>query len=610
MWVYPQILILAVCAKCNDGGSWGGWHVSNVIPTLQRLDIGSIQHLMTLQRYTDTFLASHYSDIHVSIPPDPAILDFEKCNDGGSWGGWHVSNVIPTLQRLDIGSIQHLMTLQRYTDTFLASHYSDIHVSIPPDPDFGTFSDLKVQWWWQLRWMTCLKCHPNSSKAWYRVHTTFDDPTKIYRHLSGITLQRHSCEYTPRSWFCYFLDLKGANGGSWGGWHVSNVIPTLQRLDIGSIQHLMTLQRYTDTFLASHYSDIHVSIPPDPDFGSLRKVQWWWQLRWMTCLKCHPNSSKAWYRVHTTFDDPTKIYRHLSGITLQRHSCEYTPRSCYFGLEKCNDGGSWGGWHVSNVIPTLQRLDIGSIQHLMTLQRYTDTFLASHYSDIHVSIPPDPDFGTLRKVQWWWQLRWMTCLKCHPNSSKAWYRVHTTFDDPTKIYRHLSGITLQRHSCEYTPRFCYFGLERRKWWWQLRWMTCLKCHPNSSKAWYRVHTTFDDPTKIYRHLSGITLQRHSCEYTPDPILALCAKCNDGGSWGGWHVSNVIPTLQRLDIGSIQHLMTLQRYTDTFLASHYSDIHVSIPPDPAILDFAQSAMMVAVEVDDMSQMSSQLFKGLI
>ena len=57
-------------------------------------------------------------------------------------------------------------------------------------------------------------------------------------------------------------------------------------------------------------------------------------------------------------------------------------------------------------------------------------------------------------------------------------------------------------------------------------------------------------------------------------------------------------------------MTLQRYTDTFLASHYSDIHVSIPPDPAILDFAQSAMMVAVEVDDMSQMSSQLFKGLI
>ena len=119
--------------------------------------------------------------------------------------------------------------------------------------------------------------------------------------------------------------------------------------------------------------------------------------------------------------------------------------------QRRNDGGSWGGWHVSNVIPTLQRLDIGSIQHLMTLQRYTDTFLASHYSDIHVSIPPDQDFGSLRKVQWWWQLRWMTCLKCHPNSSKAWYRVHTTFDDPTKIYRHLSGITLQRHSCEYTP---------------------------------------------------------------------------------------------------------------------------------------------------------------
>ena len=42
----------------------------------------------------------------------------------------------------------------------------------------------------------------------------------------------------------------------------------------------------------------------------------------------------------------------------------------------------------------------GLIQHLMTLQRYTDTILASHYSDIHVSIPPDPaDFGTLPKVQ-------------------------------------------------------------------------------------------------------------------------------------------------------------------------------------------------------------------
>ena len=59
-------------------------------------------------------------------------------------------------------------------------------------------------------------------------------------------------------------------------------------------------------------------------------------------------------------------------------------------------------------------------------------------------------------------------------------------------------------------------------------------------------------------------------------------------------------------------MTLQRYTDTFLASHYSDIHVSIPPDQDFgsLRKAQSAMMVAVEVDDMSQMSSQLFKGLI
>ena len=125
---------------------------------------------------------------------------------------------------------------------------------------------------------------------------------------------------------------------------------------------------------------------------------------------------------------------------------------------KCNDGGSWGGWNVSNAIPTLQRLDIGSIQHLMTLWIYTDTILASHYSDIHVSIPPDPLVSHSHKVQWWWQLRWMKCLKCHPNSSKAWYRVHTTFDDPMNIYRHNSGITLQRHSCEYTPRSTCFAL--------------------------------------------------------------------------------------------------------------------------------------------------------
>ena len=323
----------------------------------------------------------------------------------------------------------------------------------PQNPYFGT--SPQSSWWWQLRWMKCLHCHPNSSKAWYRVHTTFDDPTNIYRHRFDITLQQHSCEYTPRSVFWHFSS-KCNDGGSWGGWNVSTVIPTLQRLAIGSIQHLMTLRIYTDTVLTSHYSNIHVSIPLDPDFGTfLPKVLWWWQLRWMKCLHCHPNSSKTWYRVHTTFDDPTKIYRHRYDITLQWHSCEYTPRSPYFGTftPKCNDGGSWGGWNVFIVIPTLQRLDIGSIQHLMTLQRYTDTVMPSHYSNIHVSIPPDPDFGTLT-----------------------------------------------------------------------------------------------------------------------------AKCNDGGSWGGWNVSTVIPTLQRLDIGSIQHLMTLQRYTDTVVASHYSNIHVSIPPN--------------------------------
>ena len=73
---------------------------------------------------------------------------------------------------------------------------------------------------------------------------------------------------------------------------------------------------------------------------------------------------------------------------------------------------------------------------------------------------------------------------------------------------------------------------------------------------------------------------------------------------------VIPTLQRLDIGSIQHLMTLQVYTDTVMTSHYSDIHVSIPPDPDFGTFTKSAMMVAVEVDEMSPLSSQLFKDLI
>ena len=76
------------------------------------------------------------------------------------------------------------------------------------------------------------------------------------------------------------------------------------------------------------------------------------------------------------------------------------------------------------------------------------------------------------------------------------------------------------------------------------------------------------------------------------------------------MSTVIPALQRLDIGSIQHLMTLQVYTDTVITSHYSDIHVSIDPQINILALSQSAIMVAVEVDEMSVLSSQLFKDLI
>ena len=151
-----------------------------------------------------------------------------------------------------------------------------------------------------------------------------------------------------------------------------------------------------------------------------------------------------------------------------------------------------------------------------------------------------------------------------------------------------------------------------QWWWQLRPMKCVYCHPNSSKAWYRAHTTFDDPMDIYRHHSGITLQQHSCEFTPRPPTWFLhfPKCNDGGSWGGWNVSTVIPALQRLGIGSIQHLMTLWVYTDTILASHYSNIHVSIPPEQYYSCTSQSAMMVAVEVDEMYPLSSQLFKGLV
>ena len=41
------------------------------------------------------------------------------------------------------------MTLQRYTDTIMTSHYSDIHVSIPPDnpspdPYFDIFTMCEI----------------------------------------------------------------------------------------------------------------------------------------------------------------------------------------------------------------------------------------------------------------------------------------------------------------------------------------------------------------------------------------------------------------------------------------------------------------------------------
>ena len=66
----------------------------------------------------------------VSIPPGSFFLHFPKCNDGGSWGGWNVSTVIPTLQRLDIGSIQHLMTCKHMQTQFWHHFTGNIHVSL------------------------------------------------------------------------------------------------------------------------------------------------------------------------------------------------------------------------------------------------------------------------------------------------------------------------------------------------------------------------------------------------------------------------------------------------------------------------------------------------
>ena len=127
-----------------------------------------------------------------------------------------------------------------------------------------------------------------------------------------------------------------------------------------------------------------------------------------------------------------------------------------------------------------------------------------------------PRFLSLRLLESykWWQLRWMKVLHCHPNSSKTWYRVHTTFNDPLRIIQHRHGMSPWQHLCEYTPRFLSLRVLDSYKWWQLRWMKVLQCHPNSSKTWYRVHTTFNDPLRKIHNHHGMSPWQHLCEYTP------------------------------------------------------------------------------------------------
>ena len=133
----PIFLSLRVLLKAINGGSWGGWKLATVIPTLQRLDIGSTQCLMTIWQQSNTFWACHHGNIYVyvSIPPDFGVWGSLKAINGGSWTGWKLPTVIPTLQRLDIdiGSTQCLMTLWQQSNTFRTRRHGNIYVSIPPD---------------------------------------------------------------------------------------------------------------------------------------------------------------------------------------------------------------------------------------------------------------------------------------------------------------------------------------------------------------------------------------------------------------------------------------------------------------------------------------------
>ena len=137
--------------------------------------------------------------------------------------------------------------------------------------------------------------------------------------------------------------------------------------------------------------------------------------------------------------------------------------------------------------------------------------MACHHGNIHVSIPPDFwVWGSLKAINGGsWGV-----FHCHPNSSKTWYRVHTTFNDPLRIVQHRHGMSPWQHLCEYTPRFLSLRVLESYKWWQLRWMKVLHCHPNSSKTWYRVHTTFNDPLRIIQHHHGMSPWQHLCEYTP------------------------------------------------------------------------------------------------
>jgi len=89
MWVYyPHRSWFCHFTKCNDAVAQLRWMkcLSIVIPTLQRLDIGSIQHLMTLwiYTYTDTILASHHMTfMWVYTPHRSWFWHITKCNDGG-----------------------------------------------------------------------------------------------------------------------------------------------------------------------------------------------------------------------------------------------------------------------------------------------------------------------------------------------------------------------------------------------------------------------------------------------------------------------------------------------------------------------------------------------